>query len=102
MAATPTSMLQLVGYGLQDIERLNIKKGNPDTRYYSFVYKKRTRWASQWRRVDFDNLADFGRRATVTLPILGELITRATLVVELPDIWTPQDAATAAGAVGPH
>jgi hypothetical protein len=93
MAATPASMLQLVGYGLQDIERLNLKSGNPDTRYYSFVYKKRTRWASQWRRVDFDNLADFGRKATVTLPILGELITRATLVVELPDIWTPQDTA---------
>ncbi len=95
-------MLQLVGYGLQDIERLNIKKGNPDTRYYSFVYKKRTRWASQWRRVDFDNLADFGRRATVTLPILGELITRATLVVELPDIWTPQNNAATAGAKGPY
>ncbi len=93
MAATPASMLQLVGYGLQDRERLNLKPGNPDTRYYSYVYKKRTRWASQWRRVDFDNLADFGRRATVTLPILGELITRATLVVELPDIWTPQDTA---------
>ena len=93
MSATPSSMLQLVGYGLQDIERLNLKPGNPDTRYYSFVYKKRTRWASQWRRVDFDNLADFGRKATVTLPILGELITRATLVVELPDIWSPQDTA---------
>ena len=98
MSATPSSMLQLVGYGLQDIERLNLKPGNPDTRYYSFVYKKRTRWASQWRRVDFDNLADFGRKATVTLPILGELITRATLVVELPDIWTPQDTALLAGA----
>jgi hypothetical protein len=40
--------------------------------------------------VEFDNLADFGRTAIVTLPINGELITRATLVVELPDIYTPQ------------
>jgi hypothetical protein len=102
MAATPASMLKIVGYGLQDRERLNIPHGNPDTRYYSFVYRKRTRWASQWRRVDFDNLADFGRRATVTLPILGELITRATLVVELPDIYGPQVAvAGIAGLAGP-
>jgi hypothetical protein len=68
------------------------------------VIRRRTRWASQWRRVEFDNLADFGRRATVTLPILGELITRATLVVELPDLYGPQkraeDAALTYGAVG--
>jgi hypothetical protein len=57
---------------------------------------RRTRWASQWRRVEFDNLADFGRKATVTLPQLGELISRVVLVVDLPDIYTIQAQANIA------
>jgi hypothetical protein len=93
MAATPSSMLRIVTQGLQDIERLNTPRGQPSVGFYTAVLRQRTRWASQWRRVEFDNLADFGRKSTVTLPILGELITRATLVVELPDIYTPQKAA---------
>lgn len=93
MSATPTSMLHIVTRGLQDIERLNPPRGQPTVDFYVAVIRRRTRWASQWRRVEFDNLADFGRKATVTLPILGELITRATLVVDLPDIYGPQKVA---------
>lgn len=93
MSATPASMLHIVTRGLQDIERLNPPRGQPSVDFYKAVFRPRTRWASQWRRVEFDNLADFGRTATVTLPILGELITRATLVIELPDLYAPQRAA---------
>jgi hypothetical protein len=50
--------------------------------------------------VEFDNLADFGRTATVTLPILGELITRAVLVVRLPDLFSAQAAAAKASPTG--
>jgi hypothetical protein len=92
-------MLQVVCSGLQDRERLNTPVGAPSLQFYRSVIRRRTRWASQWRRVEFDNIADFGRRATVTLPILGELITRATLVVTLPDIYTPQVTAQAAAGV---
>ena len=83
-------MLQVVASGLQDRERLNTPAGKPSIQFYKSVMRKRTRWASQWRRVEFDNLADFGRTAVCTLPIQGELITRATLVIDLPDILTPQ------------
>jgi hypothetical protein len=93
MAATPASMLRIVTQGLQDRERLNTPAGNPSVGFYTSVLRRRTRWASRWRRVDFDHGADFGRIATVTIPQLGELITRATLIVELPDIVTPQDGA---------
>ena len=91
-------MLQIVASGLQDIERLNAPLGQPSIQFYKTVMHKRTRWASQWRRVEFDNLADFGRTAIVTLPINGELITRVTLVVQLPDIYTPQITAINAQA----
>ncbi|MTA41337.1 MAG: hypothetical protein F2563_05940, partial [Actinobacteria bacterium] len=106
MAATPASMLRIITDGLQDRSRLNPPKGQPSVQFYSAVIRPRTRWASQWRRVEFDNLADFGKKATVTLPVLGELITRATLVIDLPDIYTPQAAAEAAAApeslIGPR
>jgi hypothetical protein len=98
MASTPSSMLHIITQGLQDIERLNTTVGQPSIKFYTSVIRQRTRWASYWRRVEFDNLADFGKTATVTLPILGELITRATLVIKLPDIATPQEAAAAAAA----
>jgi hypothetical protein len=97
MASTPATMLKIVSSGLEDISRLNPVEGQPSLSYFKTVIRKRTRWASQWRRVEFDNIADFGRTATVTLPILGELITRAVLVVVLPDIVTPQEQALQAG-----
>jgi hypothetical protein len=110
MASTPASMLRIVTTGLQDRERLNTYVGQPSTKFYTAIHHRRTRWASQWRRVDFDNLADFGKRATVTLPVHAELITRITLVVTLPDLYTPQrQAELAAGGafglrqlIGPH
>ena len=96
MASTPASMFHIVTSGLQDLERLNAPKGNPTFRFYSAVFMRRSRWASQWRRVEFDNLADFGKKATVTLPQLGELISRLILVVDLPDLYTAQKNAEAA------
>lgn len=98
-------MLKVVSGGLQDFERLNSPRGQPSVKFYTHVFRRRTRWASQWRRVEFDNHADFGKKATVTLPILGELITRAVLVVQLPDLFSVQDAAAAASGSGhayPH
>jgi hypothetical protein len=95
MASTPATMLNIISSGLEDISRLNPTEGQPIS--FKTVIRQRTRWASQWRRVEFDNIADFGRTATVTLPILGELITRAVLVVVLPDIVTPQEEALQAG-----
>jgi hypothetical protein len=83
-------MLHIVASGLQDRERLNAPMGKPTVEFYKSVMHRRTRWASQWRRVEFDNKPDFGLTAVCTLPIQGELITRATLVIDLPDIYTPQ------------
>lgn len=96
MSASPQSMLRIVSEGLQDIERLNAPRGRPSIQFYTSVLRRRTRWSRAWRRVEFDGLADFGRTVTVTLPIMGELITRAVLVVQLPAL-----PPVPAGAVAP-
>jgi hypothetical protein len=90
MSAIPEHMIQIIATGLQDIERLNTPRGQPSLKYYRAVLRQRTRWASQFVRVEFDNEATFGTRSVVTLPVKAELITRAILRIELPDILTPQ------------
>lgn len=101
-SATPATMLRAVTTGLQDLERLQPPTGQPSMQFYTRVIRQRTRFASQWRRVNFDNFADFGRKATVTLPPAAELISRAILAIQLPDIKAPQIAAKERfGAVGP-
>uniref|UniRef100_A0A6C0D984 Major capsid protein N-terminal domain-containing protein n=1 Tax=viral metagenome TaxID=1070528 RepID=A0A6C0D984_9ZZZZ len=92
MSATPQTMLKVVSSGLQDLMRLN-STGQPKTEPYRYVLKRRTRWASQWRYVPFDGRPDFGKTVTCTLPQDAELITRAVLVIQPPDLFGPQGAA---------
>lgn len=96
-------MLRPATTGLQDLERLHPPMGQPSMQFYRRVIRQRTRFATQWRRVPFDNTADFGRKATVTLPPSAELISRAILVINLPDIKTPQEhAITDYSAAAPY
>lgn len=95
MAATPATNLTLVSSGLADA-RLLAPKGNPDPAQFLSVLHKTTRWAAQWSRVDFDGTPEFSTRVSMTLPRRGELVSAYTLVVTLPDLYTPQLAAVVA------
>lgn len=105
MAATPANSLIRISSGLQDT-RLQPAKGNPSVRQFVKVLRRTTRWASQFRRVEFDGTANFGRKVSLTVPRLGELLNGVTLVVRMPDIYTPQQVArNAAGGdtfLGPN
>lgn len=88
------SLLQLLHSGLQD-ERLLPPKGQPQLSAVQKVYVKGGRFTTEWSRVDFDNRPAFGQTAKATLPRRGHLITRAFLMVSMPDIRTQQEAARA-------
>ena len=92
--SSPATLLSVVCYGLQD-QFLLTPKGQPNIKNYVKVLVKTTRWASQLVRVDFDGQPGFGRRFTCTIPRKAELLTQATLVVTMPDIYTPQQQAEA-------
>ena len=80
-------LFKIVARGLQD-ERLQPgSKGTPSINRYINVYKSTTRWATQFIRVDFDNLPDIGVQASVTIPRRANFIHRLFLVVTLPDIY---------------
>jgi hypothetical protein len=92
MAATPATSLTLVSSGLADA-RQRPSLGNPDVNQFVKVLKKTTRWAAQLNRVEFDGAPEFGKRVSMTLPRIGELVNGFTLAVTMPDIYAPQLAA---------
>jgi Major capsid protein N-terminus/Large eukaryotic DNA virus major capsid protein len=88
MSATPATSLTLVTTGLADAKL--ISTGNPNLQQFLHVVKKTTRWAAQWCRVEFDGAPEFGQQVSLTVPTIAELINGLTIVVEMPDIYTPQ------------
>ena len=95
MAATQANSLTRISSGLQD-QRLVAPKGNPDVAQFVKVLRSTSRWAAQWRRVDFDGAVGFGKRVSLTVPPIAELVNGVMLVVQMPDIYAAQAAAQAA------
>lgn len=96
------SLLKIVSTGMQD-ERLQPPKGQPSIGSLLSVFVKAGRYGTNWARIDFATKPDFGKIAVARLPVQGELISRVFLVVQMPDIKTPQDLARSQpGFVGPH
>ena len=93
--SSPATLLSIVCYGLQD-SKLYRPRGQPHLGHYAKVFKKTSRWAAQWIRLDFDNEPAFGTSATCTIPRKAELLSQLTLVVNMPDIYSPQQQALVA------
>lgn len=90
----PASLLRPLTSGLQD-ERLRYE-AQPSLRGYTKAFVKAGRFTTQWVRLDFNQVPNFGNTATVDLIRKGHFITRVLLVATLPDLATAQAAAQAA------
>lgn len=102
------SLLKIISTGIQD-ERLQPPKGQPNIDSLISVLIKAGRYGTNWARIEFDTRPDFGKTAIARLPVQGELISRVFLVVQMPDIQTPQRLAQNAkinnqpvSFIGPH
>jgi len=102
------SLLKIISTGMQD-ERLQPPKGQPSIDSLVTVIVKAGRYGTSWARIDFDTKADFGKIAIARLPVQGEIIARVFLVVQMPDIKTPQITAQTTKVnnvtptfIGPH
>lgn len=89
MAATVPTSLTLISSGLADSKQ-QPPKGNPDGNQFLKVVRKTTRWTAQWNRIEFDGVPEFGKRVSMTLPKIGELVSGFNLVVTMPDIYATQ------------
>ena len=96
------SLLKIVSTGMQD-ERLQPPKDQPNLDAFVNVIIKAGRYATQWSRIDFDTLPNFGQSSVIRIPTKGELVGRILLVTEMPDIMTAQKLVQAnPNFVGPH
>ncbi len=97
-----SSLLRPLTSGLQD-ERLqyDVSKQRIRFRQFTKIFLRAGRMTTQWVRLDFNQLPDFGRQATLDLIRKGHFISRLFLVSTLPDIAGPQAAAAAQAAVDP-
>jgi len=85
------ALVRLLHSGIQD-QRLLPKKG-PGVSSYIRVLVRAGRMTTQWTRLDFQQVPQFGQQSYCTLVRKGELLTRLYLVTTMPDISTPQVAA---------
>lgn len=88
------SLLRVLHGGIQD-SRLLPPRGQPNISMFKTVIPRAGRFTTQWVRLDFDTRPAFGTKATITLPVKGQLISRLLLVTTMPDIQTAQTAAAA-------
>ena len=97
------SLLKVLHSGLQD-ERL--QSTQPILTGYIKLFRRAGRFATQWVRLDFNQIPQFGQTASIVLPRKGHLVSRLYLVTTLPDITTLQLQAKAkagdAPFAGPH
>jgi hypothetical protein len=70
----------------------------PALPWYAKPIEKTGRYTTQWRRVDFDTTPSFGTKASCTIPVAGELVSRVYLVSELPSFGVGLDAIKARAA----
>ena len=96
------SLLKIISTGMQD-ERLQPPKDQASLDAFRTVIPKCGRYGTQWSRIDFDTLPNFGTSSVIRIPTQGEMVGRILLVTQMPDILTPQSRAQAIeGFVGPH
>jgi hypothetical protein len=83
------SLLRPLTSGLQD-ERIqyNVHKDRCKIHPYLKVFVRAGRMTTQWVRLDFNQVADFGRQTTCDLVRKGHFINRVFLVCTLPALTT--------------
>jgi hypothetical protein len=75
-------LIQLVSYGSQDI----FLTGTPQITFFKMVYRRHTNFAMESVEVPFDDPVGFGKKSTITIPKVGDLIHKTYLSITLPEI----------------
>lgn len=82
-------LIQIVTYGAQDI----FLTGTPEITYFKVVYRRHTHFAMENIEVEFDDPVTFGQTSMLTVPRIGDLIHKAYLEIDLPQIDFKRDDA---------
>lgn len=78
----PAGEIILVAYGEENI----VLSENPQISFFKIVYRRYTNFSIETVKVDFLYEANFGKKYTVEISKIGDLLHKMWLVLELPDI----------------
>ena len=78
----PAGEIILVAYGEENI----VLSENPQISFFKIVYRRYTNFSIETVKVDFLYEANFGKKYTVEIGKIGDLLHKMWLVLELPDI----------------
>jgi hypothetical protein len=75
-------LIQIVSYGSQDL----YLTGTPEITFFKVVYRRHTNFATESIQVPFDDPVGFGKKASLTVPRVGDLIHKTYLEIILPQM----------------
>lgn len=67
------------------VHQISLKRGYHQT-FYKQLYKRHTNFALQSVEAQFNGTADFGKRVSVIVPRVGDLMSRTYLEILLPEV----------------
>jgi len=76
------SLMQLVAVGAQDVPLI----GNPQMTYFKGVFKRHTNFAMESIPLNFNQLADFGKKVTCLIARKGDLVSDLMIEIKLPSL----------------
>lgn len=79
---TGGGLMQLVAYGAQDV----YLSGNPQITFFKQLYKRHTNFSIQSVEATFNGTVGFGKRASLVVPRVGDLMYKVYLHAILPEI----------------
>lgn len=78
----PAGEIILVAYGEENV----VLSENPQISFFKIVYRRYTNFSIETIRVDFLYETNFGKKYTVEIGKIGDLLNKMWLVLELPEI----------------
>ena len=86
---TGGGLMQLVAYGAQDV----YLTGNPQVTFFKNLYRRHTNFAMQSVEAQFNGSPAFGKRVSLVVPRVGDLMGRVWLQAQMPEVQTDTGAA---------
>ena len=83
------ALMELVAYGAQDV----YLTGNSQVTFFKQLYKRHTNFAMQSVEAGFNGSVGFGKRVSLVVPRVGDLMGKVYLQVTIPELTT-DDAPT--------
>jgi len=75
-------LVQIVSHGTMDLTLT----GNPEITFFNIIFRRYTNFGLQMKHLSFDNDTIFGNTSIITIPKIGQLLSKLILEIELPSI----------------